>query len=156
MRGGAALVEECRRDETARHDLLYPILYCYRHGLEVAMKWILSRYGRYTDVEHYEKTHHDLKSLWEACKKVIIEIGGDDDDDDREAIEVVENIVKEFHDIDPRAFSFRYSTDKKGATIKLPDGPIDIENIKDVMEAVNNFFIGADGQLDHNSSASDY
>lgn len=153
MRAGATLVEECRRDGTAREDnLLYPILYCYRHGLEVAMKWILSQYGRYADVQ-CELTH-DLWELWKACKKVIIEVGGDGGE---EANNIVESIVKEFHDLDPgAAFAFRYSTNKNGMTIKLPDDPIDLDNVKDVMEAVDNFFTGADGLLDHNSSASDY
>lgn len=153
MRAGAILVEEAHRAGTRRpDDLLYPILFCYRHGLEVAMKWILNEYGRYVDVEC--KLNHDLWRLWQACKKVIIEIGEESADDD--AIEVVEGIVKEFHDLDPAAFALRYSTNKKGTTIDLPDDPIDLENVKDVMEAVNNFFTGADGLLDHNTPAIDY
>jgi len=150
MRAGAILVEESRRDGTGRSDdLLYPILFCYRHGLEVAMKWILTQYGRYASVE-CEATH-DLWRLWQACKKVIIDVGGNVDGDG--ATSVVERIVKEFHDLDPGSFSLRYSTDKQGVMINLPDDPIDLENIKGVMEAVDNFFSGADGLLDHNVSA---
>jgi len=78
--------------------------------------------------------------------------GGEDD----EVLRVVEQIVKDFHDPDKSAMAFRYSTNKKGATIKLPDTSMDLENIRDVMEAVDNFFTGADGQLDENSSAVDW
>ena len=35
-----------------------------------------------------------------------------------------------------------------GATISLPDIRIDLENLQQVMEAVDNFFKGADGMLD--------
>lgn len=155
MRAGAALVEQCCRDGSVRHDLLYPILYCYRHGLEVAMKWILNQYGHYADIEQYEM-NHDLWQLWKRCKKVIIDVGGDDSNETIEGINTVEKIVKEFHDLDPRSFAFRYATNTKGATITLPDDSIDLENVRDVMEAVNNFFTGADGLLAHNSSASGY
>lgn len=41
-------------------------------------------------------------------------------------------------------------------TIRLPNEPFDLQNIKDVMEAVNNLFTGADFQLDANSSAVDW
>jgi hypothetical protein len=40
--------------------------------------------------------------------------------------------------------------------VNLPPFAIDLEHLRDVMEGVNNFFIGVDGQLDHNSSAADY
>jgi hypothetical protein len=38
MRAGAALVEECGKDSVDRYFLVYPILFNYRHGLELAMK----------------------------------------------------------------------------------------------------------------------
>ena len=52
--------------------------------------------------------------------------------------------------------AFRYSYDKNGVTLKLPDHPIDLENVKNVMRAVQNFFSGVDGQLDFNSSNAGY
>ena len=81
-------------------------------------------------------------------------MGSEGEDD--EALLVVEQIVKDFHDLDNSAMAFRYSTNKKGVTIKLPDTSVDLENVRDVMEAVDNFFTGADGQLDANSSAVDW
>lgn len=152
MQGGAMLVEECQsNDQVLRHQLVYPILFCYRHGLELAIKWIIHQYGKYTDIPEEDYTHHDLWQLWKVCKKVIIDVGSDGA---MGSLMAVEQVVKDFHDLDKGSFSFRYSTDKKGALICLPDVPFDLTNIKDVMEAVNNLFIGADGQLDANSSAA--
>lgn len=148
VRAGAILAEQIN---VPKEDFLYPILYCYRHGLEVAMKWILNNYGRYADLEQYER-NHNLLDLWKACKDVIAKLGDVDDPETIEAIEVVGSIVREFHNLDPESFAFRYSTDKKGTgTIKLPDDPIDLSNVKDVMEGVNSFFEGMDGVLDRNS-----
>jgi len=50
---------------------------------------------------------------------------------------------------DPSSFAFRYATDKKGREIRLPILSIDLHNIRDVMQAVTNFFQGVDGQLDY-------
>jgi hypothetical protein len=151
MRAGAALVERCLQDNDESHYLIYPILFNYRHGLELAIKWVLDRYGRHAAIEEF-KRDHNLKSLWKVCRQVIEEIGGPDSGG---SLEVVEGIVNEFHNIDPNSFAFRYAKDTKGRLIKLPLHSIDLENVRDVMEGVANFFQGVDGQLDHNSSAVD-
>jgi hypothetical protein len=133
---------------------VYPILFCYRHGLELAIKWNIDRYGRYASIPKEEDyAHHNLWQLGQACRKVILEVGSDGETD---ALLAVEQVVKDFHDLDKGSFSFRYSTDKQGAVIQLPNAPFDLTNIKDVMEAVNNLFTGADGQLDYNSRAADW
>ena len=43
MSAGAGLIELCTQDgyEHERHFVIYPILFNYRHGLELAMKWII-------------------------------------------------------------------------------------------------------------------
>lgn len=151
MRAGAALIDTCKEDSPARHFLIYPILFNYRHGIELAMKWIIARYGRYSSTRICDIEHHDLWQLWKLCKKIIIEVGSED-----ESIPVVEQVIKDFHDVDKSALAFRYSRNKKGVAIALPDRMIDLENIRDVMEAVNNFFDGADGQLHAHSSAVDW
>jgi hypothetical protein len=155
MRSGDVLVEECRRNPADRHSLVYPILYCYRHGLELAMKWVIGVYGRLAGVYSADYVDHDLWKLWTGCKKVILEVGSDDDDNN-EALDAVQQIVKDFHDWDKFSMAFRYSHDKNGVTLKLPEYPIDLDNIKNVMQAVEHFFSGVDGQLDANSSNTDY
>jgi hypothetical protein len=43
MMAGAALIDEAERRLTDRDVLVYPILFNYRHGLEVAMKWTIEQ-----------------------------------------------------------------------------------------------------------------
>lgn len=153
MRAGAALIELCEHSGSRldRAELIYPILFCYRHGIELAMKWIIDMYGSYSSVEISDIQHHDLWQLWKLCKEIIIEGGSDN-----EAIPVVEQIIKDFHDLDKSALTFRYSQDKNGVLIALPDRMIDLENIRDVMDAIGGFFEGADGLLSANVSAVDW
>jgi hypothetical protein len=142
MNAAAALIEVSEGDRPEREILIYPILYNYRHGVELAMKWIIVRYGRYSSSEAGRIEHHDLWNLWQICRRIITEVGTDG-----EAILIVEQVIKELHDLDRRALAFRYSHNKKGALIALPDALIDLENVRDVMEAVGKFFGGADAQL---------
>ena len=155
-KAGAALVEECSRNASSRRFLIYPILFCYRQGLELAMKWIVIHYGGCAGVSAEDIFHHDLWQLWRACKTVVLKVGLDGDTDDEDDLEVAEKIVKEFHDLDKTSLALRYPYDKNGIVPPLPDREIDLENVKKVMDAVLNFFTGADGQLDANVSAADY
>lgn len=75
--------------------------------------------------------------------------------DDPES-QVVEKIIKEFHDLDRTVLAFLYSRDNNGVLIAFANGTIDLENTRDVMETMRHFFDGADGQLDAHSSAAGY
>jgi hypothetical protein len=153
MTAGAALIDEAQRGPHDRDMLLYPILFNYRHGLEAAMKWTIERYGRLAHVE-LDVLDHDLWSLWKKCKAILTAVSTSDDD---EPLKVVEQVVRDFHGLDKHAVALRYSKNKNGRVILLPDKPIDLENVQRVMGAVDNFFKGADGLLaDVESASQDY
>ncbi len=145
MSAGAGLIELCTRDgyEHERHFVIYPILFNYRHGLELAMKWIIVMYGG-QGIRGIDEVHHDLWKIWKRCRKIMQDFGSEKD----EAVQAVERIIKEFHDLDKAGITFRYGWSKDGKEIKLPDHMIDLENIRDVMEGVAGFFVGLDGWLD--------
>ena len=103
MSAGASLIQTCKDDPNDRHFLIYPILFNYRHGIELAMKWIVAMYGHYSSVRIGYIAHHDLWQLWKLCKQIIIELGSED-----EAIPIVEQIIKDLHDLDKSALAFRY------------------------------------------------
>jgi hypothetical protein len=143
-KSGKILIEECQRDPTIREFMIYPILYCYRHSLELAMKWVIWMYGRPAGVYSGDYRDHDLWKLWTGCKKVILHFRSDGES---ETLRAVEQIIRDFHDWDKSSIAFRYSDDKNSLIPKLPDLTIDLDNIKNVMQAVANFFTGVDGQL---------
>ncbi|HEY3836110.1 MAG TPA: hypothetical protein VGL72_06045 [Bryobacteraceae bacterium] len=143
MDAGAALIDEAERRPHQRFTLIYPILFNYRHGLETAMKWTIGMYGGPGHVT-LDELDHDLWSLWKKCRAILESVPCPDGE---EALNAVEQIVKDFHDLDKNAMAFRYSTNRNGRTILLPDKPVDLQNVQHVMEAVDNFFKGADGML---------
>ena len=151
MQAGDNLAQRALDDPIARLELIYPITYCYRHAIETGLKWLVAQYGRPVGVsiEDINQTH-DLLELWRAYIRIVEACG---EDPSKEETATVGKIVKEFHDRDKGSFAFRYATDSKGAHVTLPDADIDLENLRDVMQAVANYMTGADGYLDHLTSA---
>jgi len=152
MKAAAGLVDLATTEgyEHEKPFVLYPILFNYRHGLELAMKWIIVIYG----CESSKKVNqeHNLIRLWCRCKKIIHSYGAPQDNSDM----YVENIIREMDELDKKGITFRYGWDKNGGHIEVPDSPVDLKNIKDVMEGVNSFFIGLDGLLDSYEKSTDY
>lgn len=141
MKAGAGLIQLCTTEgyEHERITVIYPILFNYRHGLELAMKWIVLHYG-----ERTIKNDHNLWDLWKICKGIIQKHNASTRDG---AIVAVEQVVKDFHDLDARSTTFRYGSDNNNRVIELPKHLIDLDNTRDVMEGVSNFFNGLDGLL---------
>jgi hypothetical protein len=146
MLAGTALADQTLKDQ--RYDLVYPMLFNYRHAIETGLKWLLTRYGPPLNVtpERLNDTH-DLLKLWNDCIRLFRACGTDDDEDEG-AIEAVGKTVKQFHDWDKGGIAFRYPTKKNGTVVAYQHSYIDICNLKDVMEGVANFFSGSDGWLD--------
>ena len=153
MRAGDLLITACGENNHQRHFLVYPILFNYRHAIELAIKWVIVRYRRYSSfqIEDDELDSHKLWPLWMLCKKIIIELGSES-----EEISYVEQLIKDFHDVDKTAQAFRYPIDKSGTVFMLPNKIIDLQHIRDVMKGLASFFDGLDGQLDAHVSASDW
>ena len=71
-------------------EAVYPILYCYRHALELALKGVLSSQG------------HNLSTLWDAARPLVVaRLPGDD-------VAWLGERIAEFIHTDPRSTAFRY------------------------------------------------
>jgi hypothetical protein len=148
---GEALIDASSSKPHKRNSLIYPILFCYRHGLELAMKWMITQYGGAAGVSA-PKLDHDLWKLWQSCKAVFqySDTGAGDD------IQAVERVIKNFHELDKSGESFRYSANKHGDLIPLPEGPKDLDNLRDVMKGVAHFFDGWDVYLSDLASYTNF
>ena len=150
MAAGNLLIQACEENNHDGDLLVYPILFNYRHAIELALKWVIATHVKYSSLQIGKDKHkdHDLFDLWESCKKIIIESGTESDD-----ISYVEQVIKDFHDWDKLAQAFRYPTDKNDIMIMLPDKKIDLRNVREVMEGLATFFKGIDGRLAAHISA---
>ena len=138
MRAADLLVASCENDRYESATLVYPILYNYRHGIELALKWIIMKFGEYVLVEVGDYQHHNLWKLWRVYKEIVLELGSDDGN----TFAVVEQVVKDFHDLDKSGQAFRYA-DARNGTFELPDYPIDLQNTREVMKGNRQLLFGS-------------
>jgi len=145
FRSAEALVDIALENWMEKDMLVYPILFLYRHALEINLKYIINFYGRHVEVEPVWDTH-DFEKLWPSFLQVLDRFGTDDPD---RADQYVGAIIAQFGKVDPRSFSYRYPCDRTGTPIPLVQKRMDLENLKDVMEGIFSYFIGVDAYLDN-------
>lgn len=120
--------------------LIYPILFLYRHHVELGLKYILSVWCDYEERNFKSFTNHKLKYLWTQCRKVIEDTLIDGDDEPTEA---VEKMIFELDGIDPRSMSFRYPIDLDGKTSFGKEQFVDLERLFIGMQKVSNYLEAA-------------
>ena len=138
------LVDRALENMAETDTLIYPILFLYRHALELNLKYIINVYGRKVGVDPVWNSH-DFAVLWPRFLEVLDGFGTVDPD---KADQVVGGVIAQFGNIDPGSFSHRYPADRWGNPIPLVQDRIDLETLKDVMDGVFGYFTGADGYLD--------
>ncbi len=166
----ALVREELAKTEQCRDDgMIFPILFNYRHAVELALKDLL-RFGLqlgYDDAElktifgkDYASSgevgggilsRHALEPLWTQVAKMFRKY-----DWHLEHVNIAGGLVKELHEADPDSHTMRYDRDKKAAEAdpnrfnKLPDR-IDLENLRHALDCLFAYFdkltIYIEGQL---------
>ena len=138
------LVEQAEAESWRRRKLVYPIVFCYRHYLELTLKAMLEEYGSMGDVTS-NWSHHKIEDLWRNFQTLLQSLGGEDTEED--GTEAVEQCIAEFAKIDPFSETFRYPTTRKGQPFDVGCERIDLLRLRDTMQKIENYFIGADGFL---------
>lgn len=142
-RSADALVEQAVVDFREADFLIYPIVFLYRHALELNLKYIINVYGRHVGVEPIW-TSHDFEQLWPEFLRVLDGFGTDDPD---QADQIVGGVIAEFGNVDPKSFSYRYPRDNRGIPVPLANDRMDLRRLRDVMDGVFGYFSGTDGYL---------
>lgn len=141
------MVARTREDAHEQGDLVWPIVFCYRQYLELALKDIIARHGGQVEptIEPIWNTHY-LGDLWKSCKRIMGHTLIHVTTDEMPEILAMEAFISEFERIDARSYAFRYPKDRKGCPIEIPIDSIDLVHLQRVMEGVYAF-------LDCNESA---
>jgi hypothetical protein len=134
-------VIHCIDHPADRDFLVYPIIFNYRHFIELSLKHQLATHGPSVGAEPNWHTH-DLAKLWEAFSEMVDRYQIPDPDD---ADAVVQAVVAEFAKIDPKSDAYRYPVDQKGKPLPISFASTHLANLADVMDAVGGYFDGCDG-----------
>ena len=105
------------RDARGMFDvLIYPVVFLYRHHVELALKIIIRLGGRLYDQEQPTPGHHHLIPLWQKARAVLERRWGKGE----ESVDATEALIGELDAFDPASFSFRYPETKTGEA-SLPE-----------------------------------
>jgi len=137
------MVKRTVEDWRERDFLVFPIIFNYRHFVELSLKYLLATYGHGVNIAPNWNSH-DLEVLWSDFRKMLCRYGIDNPD---EVDSVVASIILNYSKVDSRSFSHRYPVDREGKTLPVAQSELDLENLADVMNAVANYFTGTDGYL---------
>ena len=152
-RAGDVLAQNLFGEARDHDNLMYPILFCYRHYIEIALKEIIERYGQWVNVVLRGKKDHELPKLWKLFLQIAVAYGNDPS---YEAAQAVSACIEEFANYDPNGFAFRYATDnsRRRVLIPLEFGPINLVNLHDVMNGIANFLECAESDFAHKWDAA--
>lgn len=139
------LVEQAEVQSWRRRKLVYPIVFCYRHYLELTLKAALQHYGSLGELTS-AWAHHKLEDLWRDYRTLLCAVGGDSSED--KATDAVEQCVAEFAKIDPTSDAFRYPTNRRGQPFTADIEMLDLASLRDTMDAIENYFVAVEGFLD--------
>ena len=146
--------------------LVYPIMFLYRHYLEIMLKqmlWEFRSLQMYIEKYHgnmeystgYSEKNdpilkHDLMNIWKEVRKLIEKAWNEEED--LSFLADVELRVYEFHTIDQGSFAFRYPVDKENTPVFQFDQKIlrvNVLQVKKVIDAITTRFAGALDRLDY-------
>jgi hypothetical protein len=126
-----------------------PMLYCYRHFLEISLKRLIQVLVPLTDLDVSSDINkeHGLMPLWNEAKRLMAAAfsppsAGDDTE------QHVERAINDFHQYDPSSQTFRYRRDTSGKPHedRLPHA--DLRQLIKTMRGLHNYFQGCESYAD--------
>lgn len=106
------LAEYVITSERHLDSLIYPIAFLYRQYIELRLKSIIKDGRMFLDKGHDFPKHHKLWELWCDAKKIANEVFANEPKPFD--LDYAEHVIKEFSQVDPDSFAFRYPISKKG------------------------------------------
>jgi len=149
LRAADLLVEHIIKDRTERNFLVYPIVFLYRHYIELELKEFIRDGNDFLDKSENFPACHNLDELWRRCKEIIEKIEELEPEVPKEALDSMEELIHQFSKVDSDSTAFRYPTDKNEKPLLKDLSYIDIENLKEVMSRIDKFLNDVGNYIDY-------
>ncbi len=122
--------------------LVYPIVFSYRHYVELSLKQIIRAARKLLDEPGGVPPSHDLDALWNTAEPLLKQI-------EPEGAETYRNVracLARFNELDPKSDSFRYPVRSNGDASLPGVKNLDLGQVRDVVERLSGFLEGATEQ----------
>jgi hypothetical protein len=132
--------------------LIYPIIYLYRHHIELTLKSIIrTAYSLLATGKSSDPlTQHDLSKLWTLARPLLNAVSeiADNSAFPLDDLEGIDSYIRQMHEHDPDGQRFRYPTTRKG-TPSLRSGlsSINIRDLSNALEKLADYLEGTDNWL---------
>ena len=143
---GDAIVSAFIESRGSNRSLLYPALFCYRHHLELKIKYICNGVSEYSGRGEFHLSGHDVGMLWSRMESFLVEIIGGDlfpDSQEKLLFDQAKAKVMELCGRDPKGERYRYSRTKGNVeisdTVKVSPRALR-EGIRDVSEYLDSLY----------------
>jgi len=120
--------------------LVFPIVFLYRHYVELRLKELLQSAESYLDLPRSWRSDHDIGVLWGHLARLLPEIFPDEPAAD---LQNAGRILHELAEGDPFSFHFRYPETTKGKKHLEDVERLDIASFVDAMRRLSTFLDGA-------------
>jgi hypothetical protein len=156
-------VEHIRQDGIDSLYLVYPVVFLYRHHIELMLKRLIMkadqsgvRYGTNReelseDIRRQILKRHSLQWLWDQFRPAVEALGSDVVP--TEEIKAINSYIQQLNEIDPNSEDFRYTRAIEETKAKLDEvqehgGALGIQNFASAMERLAYCLEGFDGYFD--------
>jgi hypothetical protein len=128
----------------------YPILFLYRHALELYLKAVVYRGARLIGLVS-QKTidtnrlfeRHDLSRLLPAIRAIFSQMGWDFEGSGLDSFDDFSDLIQSIDSIDPDSSAFRYPVNRTGAASLPQHFVVNVVEFSFSMERLLNFLEGA-------------
>ncbi|MGB8843638.1 MAG: hypothetical protein WCC64_21510 [Aliidongia sp.] len=140
-------------EKGGKHDVVYPIIYLYRHHIELVLKSIIRTacFLLEREIPSEIRNTHELSKLWVLTRPLLDPVCKLVDDGDcypTEDLEGIDSYINQLHVHDPDSQRFRYPETKKGMPslrrgllrINVRDLSNALEKLVDYLEMTNDWF----------------
>lgn len=136
---GSRIVSSLLLDRSMLDVVIYPLVFAYRHGIELSLKDLAVQLPLVWDEESEVRLTHVLSDNWEKIKPYLRR--EQEFDPENMLIDQVDTILKDFLEIDRTGQVFRYPTDRSG--LNHLDGEVSVINVivfRQAMDTVSKAF----------------
>lgn len=103
------MMESLRQNTSTLDLVVYPLVYCLRHAVELALKMVIRGARGLLDQPGDFPDGHRLDSLWNTARPLLQQIFSNDEETSRRVTTVIESLRL----IDPEGEGFRYPVSTK-------------------------------------------
>lgn len=142
---GDSLVNTVADRSGTADSLIFPIVFLYRHYIELRLKSLLHDGLRLLDREYKQKSEHQLSKLWPKVRDILVELWPDENKGDLAALD---SLINQFEQVDPRSTTFRYPKDFDGNnSLQMKYPRVNLRNLKEVVGSMAIILEGSVGAI---------